>query len=832
MLSGAPAAKVPVTLLSIDDVRNVNIIKSGQTQPFAESGITVVYGNNGSGKSGYARILKRACQAHDKDEAILPNVFATTPAGTPTATLKVKKGATPSDITWTQGIDPDPILTNITVFDGRCARVITDARNEISYLPYGTEVFQKAADIVLRIKADLQVEIGQLVPIQDSAIISGTSSAVFLESLSAITSDEAIQQATAWTPQDDLQLLAKEDLARTSDSTRATQEIERLDKIKGRVNDTITAVSGPVTACAPITNEEIANTLAELIAAQQAHALAIAERHTPEPLPGVATTNQWEILYAAAKRYSEEIAYPGEPFPKITDAACVLCQQPLGEQAVARFARFKRFMEDATSAALAEKRDALGSLREKVQALAPLSGAPLDSICGEITTLDANAADALRTYYTDLATRKTAILALLIEGEVSMNALSLAPWPVSPEKPLQAVVETLTQRISEITNAAKPEEYEKLTTSVSELRTRKALSLRKSDIEEFVIKSRRNAGLAEAAGTLRTQEITRQGTSVIRKNLTPELVSALKSELIALGATRVPVSIKPSGVTGETAHEMLLEGAQAQGRAHTSQVLSEGEARVIAIAGFMAELHVADHKSAIIFDDPVSSLDHVFTRKTAARLAMEALTRQVIIFTHNIAFLMELEDACEELAKTGTPVPLKIHTLRRAGKSAGITMDGAPWHAMKVKQRAQYIEESLHKIKHLYDENMPEYNKEAAYIYGLLREAWESCVEEELFFSVVCRYRNSVQTLKLINVAIEDPDIHHLDLNMSKTSTWMTGHDKSKALHEDRPTPDELLADINELRVFAKKLAGRRVETEKRRRAQLEPQLLKAKLSN
>lgn len=127
---------------------------------------------------------------------------------------------------------------------------------------------------------------------------------------------------------------------------------------------------------------------------------------------------------------------------------------------------------------------------------------------------------------------------------------------------------------------------------------------------------------------------------------------------------------------------------------------------------------------------------------------------------------------------------------------------------------------------------MPEYNKEAAHIYGLLREAWESCVEEELFFSVVCRYRNSVQTIKLINVAIEDPDIHHLDLNMSKTSTWMTGHDKSKALHEDRPAPDELLADINELRAFSKKLAGRRVETEKRRRAQLEPQLLKSELSN
>ena len=33
--SGAPARTVAVKLLSIDDVRNVNIIKAGQTPPFA-----------------------------------------------------------------------------------------------------------------------------------------------------------------------------------------------------------------------------------------------------------------------------------------------------------------------------------------------------------------------------------------------------------------------------------------------------------------------------------------------------------------------------------------------------------------------------------------------------------------------------------------------------------------------------------------------------------------------------------------------------------------------------------------------------------------------------
>jgi hypothetical protein len=105
----------------------------------------------------------------------------------------------------------------------------------------------------------------------------------------------------------------------------------------------------------------------------------------------------------------------------------------------------------------------------------------------------------------------------------------------------------------------------------------------------------------------------------------------------------------------------------------------------------------------------------------------------------------------------------------------------------------------------------------------LLREAWESCVEDDLFYSVVCRYRNSVQTRKLREVEIEDTDVHHIDLHMSKASNWMTGHDKSKALSQDRPAPDELLTDIEALRAFSKKLINRRALTEKRRKALLEP---------
>jgi energy-coupling factor transporter ATP-binding protein EcfA2 len=291
---------------------------------------------------------------------------------------------------------------------------------------------------------------------------------------------------------------------------------------------------------------------------------------------------------------------------------------------------------------------------------------------------------------------------------------------------------------------------------------------------------------------------------------------------VALGATKVPISVKPIGAEGETAHEMLLEGAKTLGRGRMSQVLSEGEARVIAIAGFLAELKIAPHVNAIVFDDPASSLDHVFAEKIAIRLMREGLERQVIIFTHNIAFLMELQDAQASLAKAGSPISLAVHTLRRDGQSAGITTGGAPWYALKVNQRLHYLEQQVQGFKQLHGQNMPEYSDKAAHIYGLLREAWESCIEDDLFFSVVCRHRNSVQTLKLIQVAIEDPDIAHIDLHMSKASTWMTGHDRSKALNHDRPAPDELLADIAALRAFSKKLVERRKETESRRKALLQ----------
>ncbi|WP_145364475.1 hypothetical protein [Stratiformator vulcanicus] len=76
-----------MTLRSVSEAENVNAIDSKQSLPFAGTGLTVVFGYNGSGKSGYGRVLRRACRARNKGDAILPNVLQDSSNGPASAVI-------------------------------------------------------------------------------------------------------------------------------------------------------------------------------------------------------------------------------------------------------------------------------------------------------------------------------------------------------------------------------------------------------------------------------------------------------------------------------------------------------------------------------------------------------------------------------------------------------------------------------------------------------------------------------------------------------------------------------------------------------------------------
>ena len=120
-----------VQLRAMRDVINVNALPEEQRLTFLTRGVTIVYGDNGSGKSGYVRILKHACRARGPDERILKNIY-TAPPGPQQAVIDFTAGMQDQ---WTCATGSRPGENRCTACEGegvcRCAWVaIREAKRE------------------------------------------------------------------------------------------------------------------------------------------------------------------------------------------------------------------------------------------------------------------------------------------------------------------------------------------------------------------------------------------------------------------------------------------------------------------------------------------------------------------------------------------------------------------------------------------------------------------------------------------------------------------------------------------------------------------------------
>ena len=226
------------------------------------------------------------------------------------------------------------------------------------------------------------------------------------------------------------------------------------------------------------------------------------------------------------------------------------------------------------------------------------------------------------------------------------------------------------------------------------------------------------------------------------------------------------------------------------------RVVSEGEQRCLSIAAFFAELSTADDPSGIVFDDPVSSLDYKWREGVARRLVQEAKTRQVIVFTHDVVFLLLLKQFAEEQGVA--QLDQHVHQL---SKGAGVCVEELPWVAMLVKKKIGHLKNEWQAVDKLFRQShQAAYEKEAKYLYGLLREAWERAIEEVLLGGVVERFRPGVQTQHIGTiVGITAEDCGTIDAAMTKCSKWLPGHDKAAAARAPVPEPAELKADFEVL---------------------------------
>ncbi len=139
-----------VILKGIRNLKHVNCIAPEQNLPFETSGMTVIYGANSSGKSGYARVMKRACRCRDQKEQVLPNANDPAEQGsTPEAVFDIEVDGTSKTVQWSSTADPPEDLASIAIFDCHSARVYVTSEQEAAYLPYGLDIVEALANTVL-----------------------------------------------------------------------------------------------------------------------------------------------------------------------------------------------------------------------------------------------------------------------------------------------------------------------------------------------------------------------------------------------------------------------------------------------------------------------------------------------------------------------------------------------------------------------------------------------------------------------------------------------------------------------------------------------------------
>jgi hypothetical protein len=340
---------------------------------------------------------------------------------------------------------------------------------------------------------------------------------------------------------------------------------------------------------------------------------------------------------------------------------------------------------------------------------------------------------------------------------------------------------------------------------LTELEGRVLLRTNEQAVLQDIERRKRLAAYSACLDDTSTQAITRKSSDLTKRLVTDQLRAVFQDELVRLKFTDLAVEIQPAGGTrGALFHHLVFTGVPGVA---VTDVLSEGESRSLSLAAFMTELSTSATRSAIIFDDPVSSLDHIWRERIAVRLVAEAQGRQVIVFTHDLFFLRTLED---EAARVG--VSCEQQYVRREGHEAGICAADLPWVAMGTKKRIGVLRNRWQAAEKLARASGKEaYEREAREIYGLLRETWEQALGEVLLADVVARYRFSIETRKarvLHDITKEDCDA--LDDAMTEASRWMRGHDQPLANGTPFPSALDLKKRIDDLDAWVDGIGRRR----------------------
>lgn len=789
----AQAAQRPeLRINNILGVSGVNALKNGAYLSFGNTNLAVVYGANGSGKTGFSRLLKQACGSRAKDE-LLGNVFSneSSPA---TADIELSVNGKTHTVTWTLNEGALPPLRHIHVFDTNAALMYM-GENEATYEPSRMRFNSSLIAICDRVSVYLNQEKKTLTskfPGIPLALIT-TSPIQWLNMLHANTKLDVIEQKCQFSKGlDDERIATETALAQKDVQGRlkviaqdrlAFQRVKKgIENLKFALNDE--AIKAVITARSDAYKKrKIANEEAKKVFANVA-------------LDGVGQS-AWMALWKHAKEFSEKHAYPNIDFPSTgDDSRCVLCQQALTFDGKKRMDHFQKYVQGGLESDAKTAESLRDDLTKRMLSL-PVEHDWLVHM-NQLKVPE----DIAKQYLTSLTLRREAV-------DIADSILKIPLFDWDPlDKACRNISSALDLEEKTLNKLQQDGQRQKLGIRLKELQAAQWLNQNKSALLEERLRLKSISTFDSAIRLTSTNALTKKSNELAKDELDAGYQKRFAEELRKLGGTRLPV--KPESKKqgkGKITFGLTLQGNSSAVPAE--KILSEGETRIVALAAFLADITGSGQKSPFIFDDPISSLDQGFEEKVVDRLVDLAVDRQVIIFTHRLSLLSLVESTTTKLkdhaGKSGlkAPVSVTVQTLRKLGKSAGIVAKLSLRDSKPVKALARIKNEFLPQLrKHSDNSDVDTFEREAWQVFSEFRILVEKCIESVLLNEVLIRFRRDIQTKgrlsKLTKIVQSDCDF--IDDLMTRYSVFE--HSQSDELPAASPDLEQIEQDVDALSLW------------------------------
>lgn len=582
-------------------MHGVNALISGaEIEP--HEGLTILYGENGAGKTGYSRIFKALANSRTAD-TVLGNIAAGAPEEQ-TARLDFKLGDNAQVLTWTgdRGVSP---FTRMSIFDSPAVTTHVDDDLDYVYTPASLALFSHVTVAIQAVAAQIETSVGAL-DTGSSGLLArfqrGSSVYPLIETLGAST-DLADLQAKAITGEDvDSKL---DGLAQTVGALRANAIGTQVTALKAEqrvLSQAAAAAEALVAFDATAYNEALARRTQLTSDYETFRSELFAAADLPaEP------DDTWSRFIESGETYRQHLV----ELEAHDSDRCLYCRQPLLDTARGLLSRYSAYLEDKISADLRSTDAVLTELKRQAAAV---QSNELVAFLSENRNRDDQP-----SYFAWVDTIEGARSALAAAATSAAPASLTVPELLSQPKldldeALLAVGSSLTSLEEQQQNrkqalADKQSEY---------VEYKDAVELGKS--WTLIDAQVKNAKEADRLKTLKRPlaQLARAVTA-LAKTASDQLINQSFDALFLeeCEALRAPVlKLQFVGREGKAQRRKVMSG-----RHKPSKVLSEGEQKVLALADFLAEARLAGITAPVIFDDPVSSLDHRGISEVAQRIA-------------------------------------------------------------------------------------------------------------------------------------------------------------------------------------------------------------------